>query len=195
MESIAYALGGFVVSAFLGGLGALEARRQIKDVRAQIPKPPSDETIARDEQSLRDKINREVGVQLDQSQKQIKALQDDNAENKKEIGELKNENKQKDLEIARLNKQVARLEGEHENEETKREKAEERAHELDKENISLKTKLEIYPATLALIEQIITRPIQITLSLEGVIAKEVVKAEDSGISPEPKKEEVQPDGS
>lgn len=161
----------------ISGLFAGLRSKQVKKLEEKIPAPPSDEALARDKQVLRDEINREVGVQLDKAKQQIKALETDNEKNKREIESLKSSITNKDTEIMALNKQVSRLEREHEEEETERKAEAKRANEAEKEKASLSAKLEVYEVAMRIVQDTIARPIHITLSLDGVMAKEVKNEE------------------
>lgn len=165
---------GLGMSGLLAGLKS----KQVKKLEQKIPDPPTDETLARDRQVLRDEINREVGVQLDKANKQIKALETDNEKNKREIETLKTSNTTKDTEIAALNRQVSRLEREHEQEEADRKAAQKSHLEAEKEKAELGGQLKVWELAVKLVQETVSRPIQITVNLDGVAVRET-KSEES----------------
>lgn len=158
------------------GIVAMGVYTAVKTKRVER-KIPTDETKEQAEQALRDRINRELGVQLDARDKRIKALEESDKAKQVQITTLEHDLKGKEREINVLNQQVSRLEREHEQEETERKAAELRANEAEKNNVSLITKLEIYETTLKVIQETVARPMHITLSIDGILAHQKTQVE------------------
>lgn len=175
---------GVSIATICGGiLSAIKAKKWVKGVENKIPPPISDETKEAAEQALRDKINRELGVQLDARDKRIKALEESDTTKQNRISTLENDLKSKEREIHVLNQQVSRLEREHENEETDRKLAETRAIEAEKREVALLTRLEIYDATFKLMQEVVNRPTHVYVTIDGVLATSKEKEETANPNP------------
>lgn len=169
---------GTAVVMFGGGIWyAWSTRAWKKTVEKKLPVTPSEETLETAEQELREKISLQVGVQfgakLDEAEKRIKKLETDNAELKLSLESFKTILEAKNEKIDLLNGQVSRIERQHEKEESKREQAEDKYHKAELDKMELATELKVYRASLGLIQDSLSRPINITLSLDGIIIKEV----------------------
>lgn len=170
-----------------GLVQGVKNREWIKGVEKKIPLPPSNETIEKAEQDLRDKINQQVGVQMDALKKQIELLEKSNATKQTQIEALMKSDSAKADEIETLSKQVARMEREYKSSEDARQLAEKQAQETKEVNIGLRTKIETYEVAMKVIEDLVARPTHITLALDGILTKQVVATEENKTTTESEK--------